>query len=195
MTTLPPLIDEQRLQDYLEQHIPGDDAPLRVERVFGGHSNETFYIGRGEQEWVLRRPPRGPLLPTAHDVLREYRVLKALNNTNVPTPRVVLACDDASVTGAPFYIMERKYGIVIRDELPAYASDAAGRRAISEELIDALATLHAVDWRAVGLGDFVKPVGYIERQIRLWKCQLEKSRQRPLPDMDTVTACLVQHMP
>ena len=131
MTTLPPLIDAARLQDYLASHMPGEDAPLRVERVFGGHSTETFYIGRGDQEWVLRRPPRGPLLPTAHDVLREYRVLKALNTTDVPTPRVLLACDDVSVTGAPFYLLERNYGIVIRDELPAYAADAAGRRTIS----------------------------------------------------------------
>src|SRR5579871_662756 len=154
MTTLPPLIDEPRLQAYLARTMPGDDAPLRVERVFGGHSNETFYIGRGDQEWVLRRPPRGPLLPTAHDVLREYRVLKALNNTGVPTPRVLLACDDTSIIGAPFYLMERKYGIVIRDELPAYASGPAVCRTISKELIDALATLHAVDWRAAGLGDF-----------------------------------------
>ncbi len=174
MTTLPPLIDEQRLQRYLAERIPGADAPLRVERVFGGHSNETFYIGRGDQEWVLRRPPRGPLLPTAHDVLREYRVLKALNSTNVPTPRVLLACDDVSITGAPFYLMERKYGIVIRDELPAYANDAAGRRTITKALIDALAALHAVDWQAVGLGDFGKPEGYIERQIRRWTGQLEK---------------------
>lgn len=194
MTTLPPLIDEVRLQAYLAENMPGEDAPLRVERVFGGHSNETFYIGRGEQEWVLRRPPRGPLLPTAHDVLREYRVLKALNTTNVPTPRVLLACDDGSVIGAPFYLMERKYGIVIRDELPAYA-DEAGRRTISKELIDALAALHAVDWRAVGLSDFGKPEGYIERQIRRWTGQLEKSRQRPLPDLDTVTEWLVQHLP
>lgn len=195
MTTLPPLIDERHLQDYLARSIPGEDVPLRIERVFGGHSNETFYIGRGEQEWVLRRPPRGPLLPTAHDVLREYRVLKALNTTGVPTPRVILACDDVSVTGAPFYLMERKYGIVIRDELPAYAGDAAVLRTISKELVDALATLHSVDWQAVGLGDFGKPEGYIERQIRRWTGQLEKSRQRPLPDLDTVTAWLVKHMP
>src|SRR5579863_6343081 len=154
MTTLPPSIDEQRLRVYLAKRIPGDDAgtPLRIERVRGGHSNETFFVGRGEQEWVLRRPPRGPLLPTAHDVLREYRVLKALNTTNVPTPRVILACDDVSVIGAPFYLMERKYGLVIRDELPSYASHAAGRTAISKALVDALVALHAVDWQAVGLG-------------------------------------------
>jgi aminoglycoside phosphotransferase (APT) family kinase protein len=167
MTTLPPLIDEEGLRQYLAQHIPGEDVPLKVDRVLGGHSNETFYITRGASEqWVLRRPPRGPLLPTAHDVLREYRVLKALNTTDVPTPRVLLACDDTSVTGAPFYLMERLYGVVIRTELPSYGSDAAGRATISRALIDSLVALHRVDWRAVGLGDFGKPEGYIERQLR-----------------------------
>lgn len=196
MTTLPPLIDEEGLRRYLAQHIPGEDVPLQVERVLGGHSNETFYITRGATEqWVLRRPPRGPLLPTAHDVLREYRVLKALNTTDVPTPRVLLACDDTSVTGAPFYLMERLHGEVIRTELPSYAQDAAGRATISRALIDSLVALHRVDWQAIGLGDFGKPEGYIERQLRRWTGQLEKSRQRPLPDLDTVTEWLVSHLP
>jgi aminoglycoside phosphotransferase (APT) family kinase protein len=195
MTTLPPLIHEENLRRYLAQHIPGEDAPLVVERIRGGHSNETFFIRRGTQEWVLRRPPRGPLLPTAHDVLREYRVLKALNTTSVPTPRVLLACEDTDVIGAPFYLMERLYGIVIRQELPDFASDIAGRQAISRALIDALVELHSVDWRAVGLGDFGKPEGYLERQLRRWTGQLEKSRQRPLPDLDAVTTWLAEHMP
>lgn len=195
MTTLPPLIDEANLRAYLARELPGEDAPLQVERVRGGHSNETFYITRAEQEWVLRRPPRGPLLPTAHDVLREYRVLKALNTTNVPVPRVLLACDDTSVTGAPFYLMERVRGFVIRDELPPYAGTAAGRVAISKALIDALVALHSVDWQGVGLADFGKPEGYISRQIRRWTGQLEKSRQRPLADLDAVTAWLSEHVP
>ena len=144
---------------------------------------------------MLLRLPRGPLLPTAHDVLREYRVLKALNTTRVPVPRVLLACDDTGIIGAPFYLMERVHGLVIRSELPPYGSDSAGRAAISRALIDALAALHGVDWRAVGLEDFGKPEGYIERQIRRWTGQLDKSRQRPLPDLDAVTAWLVQHLP
>lgn len=198
MTSLPPLVDEERLREYLARRIPAEhtnDMPLRVERVRGGHSNETFFIGRGSQEWVLRRPPRGPLLPTAHDVLREYRVLKALNTTNVPVPRVILACDDVSIIGAPFYLMERLHGLVIHTELPSFAGDAAGRVALSRSLIDALAALHTVDWQAVGLGDFGKPEGYLERQVRRWTGQLEKSRQRPLPDLDAVTAWLTAHMP
>ena len=195
MTTLPPLIHEENLRSYLAQHLPGEDAPLEVTRISGGHSNETFFIHRGSQEWVLRRPPRGPLLPTAHDVLREYRVLKALNTTTVPTPKVLLACTDPEVIGAPFYLMEEVHGIVVRQELPSYAYEAAGRRAISIALIDALVDLHEADWRAIGLEDFGKPEGYLERQLRRWSGQLEKSRQRPLPDLDAVTSWLAAHIP
>jgi len=195
MTSLPPLIHEENLRRYLAQHLPGEDAPLEVTRISGGHSNETFFIRRGSQEWVLRRPPRGPLLPTAHDVLREYRVLQALNTTAVPTPKVVLACNDTEVIGAPFYLMERVHGTVVRQELPSYAYEAAGRRAISIALVDALVELHDADWRAIGLEDFGKPEGYLERQLRRWSGQLEKSRQRPLLDLDAVTAWLAAHMP
>ncbi len=173
MTTLPPLIIEENLRQYLAQHLPGDDAPLEIERISGGHSNETFFIRRGAQEWVLRRPPRGPLLPTAHDVLREYHVLKALNTTNVPTPAVLLACEDTSILGAPFYVMERVPGMVIRQEPPSYAGDVAGKRAICTALVDALIALHGADWQAIGLANFGKPEGYLERQVRRWTGQLE----------------------
>jgi len=195
MTALEPLIIEENLRRYLAQHLPGEDAPLAVERISGGHSNETFFIRRGVQEWVLRRPPRGPLLPTAHDVLREYHVLQALNTTNVPTPRVLLACEDTAVIGAPFYLMERVPGMVIRAELPPYGADAAGRHAISKALVDALVALHSADWQAIGLGSLGKPEGYLERQLRRWTGQLERSRQRPLPDLDAVTTWLTGHLP
>lgn len=195
MTALEPLINEENLRRYLAQHFPGEDAPLAIERISGGHSNETFFIRRGVQEWVLRRPPRGPLLPTAHDVLREYRVLHALNTTNVPTPRVLLACEDTGIIGAPVYLMERVPGIVIREELPSYGADAAGRRAISKALIDALAALHSADWQAIGLATLGKPEGYLERQLRRWMGQLDRSRQRPLPDLDAVTTWLTEHLP
>ncbi len=195
MTTLPPLIDEENLRHYLLEHIPGEDVPLKVQRISGGHSNETIFITRGSNEWVLRRPPRGPLLPTAHDVLREYCVLQALNSTAVPTPRVLLACKDSNVTGAPFYLMERVPGILVRQELPPYGMTVEGRQAISRTLVDALVALHGADWRAAGLSDFGKPEGYLERQLRRWSGQLEKSRQRPLPDLDAVTVWLAEHMP
>jgi aminoglycoside phosphotransferase (APT) family kinase protein len=196
MSDLPPLVDEDALGRYLAQQIPGPDLPLQIERIRGGHSNETFFITRGDEEWVLRRPPRGPLLPTAHDVAREYRVLEALRRTNVPAPRPVLLCDDSNVIGAPFYLMERLHGEVIRMTLPEpFERDIAARRGLGIELVDRLADLHTVDWQAIGLADFAKPTGYLERQLRRWTGQLDASRSRPLPDLDAVTEWLRSHMP
>ena len=196
-TLLPPLVDAEALGRYLAQALPGPGAaePLQVERIRGGHSNETFFITRGREQWALRRPPRGPLLPTAHDVAREYRVLRGLAQTNVPIPRPILLCEDSAVIGAPFYLMERVQGVVIRASLPeAFATEEA-RRAIGFEVIDRLADLHAADWQAVGLGDLGKPQGYLERQLRRWTGQLDASRNRPLPDLDAVTAWLQAHLP
>ena len=192
----PPLVDEPALAAYLAEQLPGPEAPLRVERVLGGHSNETFYVARGAEEWVLRRPPRGPLLPTAHDVGREYRVLRALSQTDTPVPRPLLYCEDSGVIGAPFYLMERVHGVVIRGELPAaFAARVEARAGLADELIDRLAGLHAVDWQSVGLSDFAKPQGYLERQLRRWSGQLDASRCRDLPDLDAVTRWLGQHLP
>ena len=196
--SLPPLVDPEALGRYLAQALPGPDAetPLQVERIRGGHSNETFFVTRGASQWALRRPPRGPLLPTAHDVGREYRVLRGLEHTNVPVPKPVLMCEDTSVIGAPFYLMERVQGVVIRAELPpGFAADVAARAGLGEELIDRLADLHAVDWQTVGLADLGKPSGYLERQLRRWTGQLDASRSRPLPDLDAVTAWLAANLP
>lgn len=195
MDQLAPLIYEENLRAYLAQHFPGADVPLELEHISGGHSNETFFVRRGSREWVLRRPPRGPLLPTAHDVLREYRILQALNRTDLPVPRVLLACDDPAIIGAPFYLMERVPGVVIHERLPAYGSDIAGQRAVSHALVDALVALHNVDWQAIGLAGLSRPDGYLERQLRRWTGQLERSRQRPLPELDQITAWLTAHMP
>lgn len=196
MSELLPLVDPTALREYIARQLPGSDEPLRIERIRGGHSNETFFVTRGVDEWVLRRPPRGPLLPTAHDVSREFRVLSALSATSVPVPHPVLFCDDTTVIGAPFYLMTRMHGHVIRTTLPApFDTDIASRSGLAWELVDALAALHAVDWQAVGLGDFGKPTGYLERQLRRWTGQLDASRTRPLPDLDAVTAWLRDHLP
>lgn len=195
---VPPLVDADALSRYLAGALPGPDAakPLQVERIRGGHSNETFYITRGADRWALRRPPRGPLLPTAHDVAREYRVLRGLERTNVPVPRPILLCEDTAVIGAPFYLMERVQGVVIRATLPpAFEADIAARAGIGHEVIDRLADLHAVDWAAVGLAELGKPQGYLERQLRRWTGQLDASRTRPLPDLDAVTTWLQEHLP
>jgi aminoglycoside phosphotransferase (APT) family kinase protein len=205
---LEPLVDPASLERYLRARLPeipsdasGNAVPtgsIEVDRHLAGHSNETFLVRLDGREWILRRPPRGAFLPTAHDVGREYRVLTALAGTDVPAPKPLLMCEDTSVIGAPFYLMERVEGTVIRDILPeAFASDAASRRGIGQELVDALVELHAVDWRAVGLEGFGKPSGYLERQVRRWKGQLALTEPltRPLPDLHRVGAWLEAHLP
>src|SRR5205823_3030737 len=138
-----------------------------------GHSNVTYLIERGGLEVVLRRPPRPPLPPSAHDVLREARLLRALRDTPARVPDVLAVCDDPRTIGAPFYIMERIAGEVIVASVPGELDTPAERRRIGEQLIDTLVEIHAVDWRAVGLEDFGKPTGYLERQLRrflgLWE--------------------------
>ena len=172
MPELGPLVDAASLRRYLDRHLPGD-GELEVERHLAGHSNETFFLRRGEERFVLRRPPRGAFLPTAHDVVREFRVLSALAGTPVRTPRPVLLCGEPEVIGAPFYLMEHVDGVVIRTELPAsIAGDVGTRRGIGEELVDSLVELHAVDWRAVGLEGFGRPDGYLARQVKRWHGQL-----------------------
>ncbi len=182
-----PLVDARALARYLDRHLPeGKGEALELHRHMAGHSNETFFVRRGEAEWVLRRPPRGAFLPTAHDVVREYRVLSALVDTPVRTPQPVLLCQDSSVIGAPFYLMERTGGVVIRDVLPAGMGDSEPNRLrIGEELVDALAEIHAVDWKRVGLEGFGRPDGYLERQIRRWTGQLALTEPltRPLPEL------------
>lgn len=192
-----PLVDPDALTRYLGEKLPGEGS-FEVERHQAGHSNETFFIRRSGEEWVLRRPPRGAFLPTAHDVLREYRVLSALEGTNVRAPRTFVACDDEAVIGAPFYVMEKVDGLVIREELPDFLeNDPSLRRRVGEEIVDALVELHAVDWQAVGLEGWGKPQGYLERQLRRWKGQLDLATQftRPLPDLQELAAWLEERCP
>lgn len=193
------LVDPDKLYDYLKDRLPGS-GPFDVIRHVAGHSNETFFINRGEHRWVLRRPPAAVYLPTAHDVLREFRVLSALSDTSVRTPKVVLSCEDESVIGAPFYLMDRAEGAVIRDAIPKANDDPTNRRLIGEEIIRALVELHAVDFRQVGLEGFGKPQGYLERQIRRWSGQLElatsiTASKRPVPQMWEVRDWLATSIP
>jgi aminoglycoside phosphotransferase (APT) family kinase protein len=193
---LDPLVDPAALERHLREPLSLTE-PLKVERHQAGHSNETFFVRSGPREWVLRRPPRGVFLPTAHDVVREHRVLSALAGTGVRAPRPVLLCRDPSVIGAPFYLMERVHGTVIRDAVPQALQGEGDRRRIGEELVDALVELHAVDWRAVGLEGFGKPEGYVARQVRRWKGQLALTEPltRPLPDLHGVTEWLEARIP
>src|SRR5262245_20738043 len=185
------LCDPDRLAGWLDAEGLAPRAPLDVTRITTGHSNETFLVRRGGQEWILRRPPRVPLAPTAHDMAREARLLRVLAGTNVPAPRLVVACFDASVIGTPFHLTERLEGCVIRDTLPAFLRDAPVGIAFRR----APAALHAVDWRALGLTDFGKSDGFLDRQVARWSKQLESYRTRPLPDMDAVAAWLAAHRP
>jgi aminoglycoside phosphotransferase (APT) family kinase protein len=191
----PQLVDPEALHAYLDRVLPGE-GDLVVQRHQAGHSNETFFVTRGEARWVLRRPPQGAFLPSAHDVGREHTVLSGLSGTGVRAPRTVLMCEDESVIGAPFYLMERVDGVVIRDELPEWL-DESQRRSVGAELVDALVELHSVDAEACGLGGFGKPSGYLERQLRRWKGQMELTLPftRPLPDLEAIGGWLAANLP
>ncbi len=191
---LPPLLVRRPLEAYLDAHALGA-GEVEAEPVGDGHSNVTYLIRRGETELVLRRPPRPPLPPSAHDVLREARLLAAVEGADVRTPKVLLTCADESVIGAPFYVMERCVGDVIVTALPDRLDDEAARRGISEELVDALVEIHAVDWEACGLSDYGKPTGYLDRQLRRFGGLWEHNKTRELPVLDALTAWLAEHKP
>jgi aminoglycoside phosphotransferase (APT) family kinase protein len=190
-------VDLEGLRRFIAERRLGDPSDLTAENISFGHSNEVHLVRFGGHAWALRRPPRGPLLPTAHDVLREYRVLKALQDTAVPLPRVYAACDDPSYIGAPFYLMEFMRGEVIRAGGKNFARTPELRTAVSERMVDLLAALQAIDWRAVGLEGFGRPDGYLERQLRRWVDQLERTtpHTRPLPVMEKVREWLRAHLP
>src|SRR3954454_2530443 len=169
---------------YLAAEL-GDDSwrECQVTLVSGGKSNLTFYVASAAGEVVVRRPPLSTVLPTAHDMSREHRVMTALASTDVPVPRTLALCTDDSVLGAPFYVMERVRGHIVRDSLPAgYADDPEQRPAIGVGFIDVLAALHQVDPVSVGLNGYGRPDGYMERQVRRWTSQWEASRQAEEPD-------------
>jgi aminoglycoside phosphotransferase (APT) family kinase protein len=187
------LCDPARLATWLDGEGLATGAPLAVERVTSGHSNETFLVTRGPHVWMLRRPPRVPLAPTAHDMAREARLLRALAGTDVPAPRLVAACLDPAVIGAAFHLTERLDGWVLRDRIPSELRASGG--AVARAFMTALAALHSADWRGLGLGDFGKPDGFLERQVVRWSKQLDTYRTRPLPDMDALAAWLQTHRP
>ena len=188
--------DQGRLTRFLRDRLSGVGAALEVHRIGGGHSNLTYLLSAETQEWVLRRPPLGPLLPTAHDMSREYRVLSALADQDVPAPRPLLRCDDPDVIGAPFYVMERARGYVIQDRLPDEIGESRKRRhRIGIGMVEALAKLQSVDWRRCGLEDYGRPEGYLERQLRRWKGQWERAKTRELPAIDQLLEWLEKHLP
>jgi aminoglycoside phosphotransferase (APT) family kinase protein len=187
-----PLLVLEPLREFLTATGLAAPADLSAEPMGDGHSNVTFALST---HVVLRRPPRGPLPPSAHDVLREARLLSALEATPVRTPRVLAVCDDTSVIGAPFYVMEWMQGEVITDRLPPALDNEAERDRMADQLIDALVELHSVDWQAAGLAGFGKPTGYLERQVRRFSGLWQHNRTRDLPAVEQLGHWLSQHMP
>jgi aminoglycoside phosphotransferase (APT) family kinase protein len=181
--TGPPGLDLDRLREHLARHdlVQG---PLVAEVIHGGKSNLTYLVREGDHRFVVRRPPLGHVLATAHDMSREYRVMTALRGTGVPVPRTYHFCDDPDVVGAPFYVME-----YVEGDRPAATA------AIEARLTDILARLHDLDPVAVGLGDFGRPEGFLERQVKRWKRQLDASRSRDLPGIDDLFARLAGDVP
>ncbi|RKT55009.1 phosphotransferase family protein [Saccharothrix australiensis] len=187
--TAPPGLDPVALAAYL------GTSPLSAELIPGGRSNLTYRVTDGTRRWVLRRPPLGHVLATAHDMAREHRVIAALADTDVPVPAVELLCEDPSVIGAPFYLMEEVPGVALRhrDQCPWLTPPQAA--ALSRRLVDVLADLHAVDPDAVGLGDFGRPDGFLRRQVVRWGKQLDASRGRDLPGIDELRDRLAATVP
>jgi aminoglycoside phosphotransferase (APT) family kinase protein len=185
--------DEGALDRYLAENLEGYRGPLRVRQFEGGQSNPTFLLSADSGDYVLRKKPPGVLLPRAHMVEREYRILAALAATDVPVPKVHLLCETPDPIGTPFFIMDYVRGRLLRDPtLPDMKP--AERRAIYEEILRVLASLHAVDYEAIGLGDYGKPGNYFGRQIRRWSQQYEASKTREIASMDRLMKWLPENI-
>jgi aminoglycoside phosphotransferase (APT) family kinase protein len=191
----PPGLDLTRLTDWFLASVPGATGPLRAQLVPGGKSNLTYEVTDGSATWIVRRPPLGHVLATAHDMAREYRVMSALQDTAVPVPRTYALCEDTDVLGAPFYVMERVTGTPYRNAAELEPLGPERTRVISTGLVDTLATLHEVDPTAVGLADFGRPEGFLARQVGRWKKQLVASHCRDLPAADELHARLAADVP
>jgi aminoglycoside phosphotransferase (APT) family kinase protein len=188
-------LDVAALGAYLDREL-GAHGAVRVEQFPGGHSNLTYLVHHGDREYVLRRPPFGSKVKSAHDMGREVAVLSKLAPVYARAPRVFAFDATGDVLGAPFYLMERRRGIILRKDLPAeLAADHARVRRVCELLVDALVDLHAVDYAAAGLGEFGKPAGYIERQVTGWTDRYGKSQTDDIPAVTEVAAWLAAHRP
>ncbi|MDQ1011730.1 aminoglycoside phosphotransferase (APT) family kinase protein [Streptomyces sp. V4I23] len=196
MSPAPQGLDPEQLRGHLDRERPGlVSGPLSARLIQGGRSNLTYAVTDGTGRWVVRRPPLGHVLATAHDMKREHRVISALATTEVPVPRPVLLCEDESVIGSPFYVMEFVDGTPYRTAEQLTALGPARTRDAALSLVDTLVDLHAVDPESVGLGDFGRPEGFLDRQLRRWGKQLDASRNRELPGIDELHAALGRSLP
>jgi len=193
------LVDEPALETYLTEALGAVDE-WSVQRHEAGHSNETLFLTWGDRKLVLRRPPAGETADTAHDVLREYRVTDALQDTEAPVPPTVRACEDESIIGAQFYLMDRVEGEVPRDDEPERFGTPEHRERVGREHIDTLAAVHGVDYEAVGLGEFGRPEGFTERQVRRWSEQYtwafeRTADEREVPEIYELMEWLTENVP
>ncbi|MBM7846341.1 phosphotransferase family protein [Herpetosiphon giganteus] len=188
-------LNESALADYLYDKLPGASQALTVRQFGGGAANLTYLLDYGHYEYVLRRPPLGPVAPSAHDMGREYRVLSQLHPAFAQAPQTFLFCNEPEIIGAPFFIMERRHGTVVRRELPLQFNTPEAPRALSLALVDTLADLHAVDYAAIGLGHIGKPDGFILRQVVGWYERWNNAKSDDLPAMENVYAWLCEQQP
>ncbi len=191
-------LDPRALAPRLEGKLPGAHGVPEVWQFGGGKANLTYLVRYGEHEYVLRRPPHGPVAPGSHDMAREFRVLSVLHRGFPPAPRALLYCDDASVIGAPFFVMERRHGIVVRETVPPEfggGADAEANRKLSEVLIDTLVDFHRVDPASVGLETLGRPEGFLGRQVKGWQERWERAKTREIPVATEVSRWLGDHLP
>lgn len=190
--------DHEKLATFLRGKLPNSERPLSVVQFAGGHANLTYCLRYGDSEYVLRRPPLGPVAPSAHDMGREFRVLSALYKGYPQAPRAFVFCDDPSILGAPFFVMERRRGIVVRRAIPAEfggGNDPVVNRKISEVLIDTLADFHDVDYNAIGLSDLGKPDGFMQRQINGWFQRYERAKTSDIAIVAELSDWLQKNLP
>jgi aminoglycoside phosphotransferase (APT) family kinase protein len=189
-------LDAKALGVYLRGKLAGAEHGIEIEQFLGGHSNLTYLLRAGGREYVLRRAPLGPVAPKAHDMAREYRVLSAVHPVFPEAPAVHLLCEDPAIIGAVFFIMERRRGYVLRDRIPGeIAAMRAYPKRISEEFIDCMARLHAIDLEGSGLAALGKPAGFVERQVRGWADRWSRAKTEDLPEMDDVIRWLERNLP
>lgn len=194
--------DVEAVARVLRGRLDGSEAPLHVEQFGGGHANLTYLLrfgeGPGANEYVLRRPPVGPVAPGSHDMVREYRALASLWRGFPPAPRALVLCEDVSVIGVPFFVMERRRGVVVRGAVPEIfggGRDVATNRKLSEVVVDTLAQFHAVDPEPLGLGAMGRPDGFLERQVTGWAGRFERAKTSDDPVAEEIVRWLIQHRP
>jgi len=189
-------LPNERLLAYLTAHLPDVEGPLVIEQFPAGFSNLTYLLRAGNRELVLRRPPVGAKIKTAHDMSREYRILSHLHPVYKKVPRPLLFCEDEEILGAPFYVMERVTGIILRAQPPrGIELSSELMRGLSEAFVENLAEIHEVDYEAAGLGDLGSPQGYVKRQVEGWTRRYFNARTDDVPSIEKLAEWLVQHLP